>query len=99
MNNLVKRIIPSPQQVLIALVKLERRRKELIVPRRKSAEHALEEQVVQLQTPLEQLMIERPQRQEGSGIQGPHHSSVNLPKLEIPSFYGDKLRWSEFWDI
>ena len=25
-------------------------------------------------------------------------SSVNLPKLELPSFNGDKLKWSEFWD-
>ena len=24
--------------------------------------------------------------------------SVRLPKLEIPPFNGDKLKWSEFWD-
>ena len=68
-----------------------------MVPR-KSTEPALAEQVVQLQTQLEQLMIERQQTQEGSAIQGSHQRSVNLPKLEIPYFNGDKLRWSEFWD-
>ena len=23
---------------------------------------------------------------------------MNLPKLEIPTFNGDKLKWTEFWD-
>ena len=25
-------------------------------------------------------------------------NSVKLPKLEIPSFSGEKLKWAEFWD-
>ena len=86
--------------VIDCISELERRKRavnELMVPR-KSAEPALAEQVVQLQTQLEQLMIERQQTQEGSAIQGSHQRSVNLPKLEIPYFNGDKLRWSEFWD-
>ena len=84
--------------VIDYISELDRRRKVvkgLIVSRRKSTEPALEEQVVQLQTQLEQLMTERQQRQEESGT---HQRSVNLPKLAIPSFNGDKLRWSEFWD-
>ena len=86
--------------VIDCISELERRKRavnELMVPR-KSAEPALAEQVVQLQTQLEQLMIERQQSREGSAIQGSHQRSVNLPKLEIPYFNGDKLRWSEFWD-
>ena len=43
-------------------------------------------------------MMERQYRQEGSETQQSHYRSVNLPKLEIPFFNGDKLRWSEFWD-
>ena len=34
---------------------------------------------------------------QGQGPQN-HLSSVKLPKLEIPTFSGDKMRWSEFWD-
>ena len=86
--------------VIDCISKLERRKRavnKLIVPR-KSAEPALAEQVVQLQTQLEQIMIERQQMQEGSAIQGSHRKSVNLPKLKIPYFNGDNLRWSEFWD-
>ena len=87
--------------VIDCISELERRKRafnELMVPR-KSAEPALAEQAVQLQTQLEQLiMIERRQTQEGSAIQGSHQRSVNLPKLEIPYFNGNKLRWSEFWD-
>ena len=26
------------------------------------------------------------------------NTTINLPKLEIPTFNGDKLKWSEFWD-
>ena len=25
-------------------------------------------------------------------------NSVKLPKLEIPSYSGEKLKWAEFWD-
>ena len=79
--------------VIDRINELERRRKaakELFVPRGKSDDPALAEQLVQLQIQLEQLMIERQQRKEGPGAQGPHHSSNNLPKLEIPSFNGDE---------
>ena len=43
-------------------------------------------------------MLQSEQRQAGTETRGPHHSSVNVPKLELPSFNGDKLKWSEFWD-
>ncbi|MEW8544133.1 MAG: DUF1759 domain-containing protein, partial [Candidatus Thiodiazotropha sp.] len=87
--------------VFDCISELERRRKEvkdLIIAQGKSTEPPLEEQMVQMRTQLEQLMIEKQPRQEGLGAQSQRHSSVNLPKLEIPSFNGDKLRWSEFWD-
>ena len=40
----------------------------------------------QLQTQLQQLKISQ------------RHASVKLPKLEIPVFNGDVLKWTEFWD-
>ena len=77
---------------------LERRRRELFLSRGKSAEPALEEQVVHLQTQLDQLMLERQYSQAGADRSRSPRRSVNLPKLEIPFFNGDKLRWAEFWD-
>ena len=87
-------------EVIECISELERPRKELYLSRGKSAEPASEEQVVHLQTQLDQLMMERQYkyRQEGSETQQSHYRSVNLPKLEIPFFNGDKLQWSEFWD-
>ena len=58
----------------------------------------LEDQVVQLQTQVQQLITDKQEQQVGQGSQGQSNRSVNLPKLEIPSFNGDALRWSEFWD-
>ena len=40
----------------------------------------------QIQTQLQQMKI------------GQHHVSIKLPKLEIPMYNGEKLRWTEFWD-
>ena len=40
----------------------------------------------QLQTQLQQLKISQ------------QHTSVKLPKLKIPVFNGDVLKWTEFWD-
>ena len=88
-------------EVFSCISELEWRRKSvqaLIVPNEKRVEPSLEDKVVQLQTQLQQLMTDQQDRQEGSGTQGLRHGSVNLPKLEIPSFNGDILRWSEFWD-
>ena len=43
-------------------------------------------------------MTDQQERQEGSEIQGLCYRLVFLPKLELMSFDGDTLRWSEFWD-
>ena len=43
-------------------------------------------------------ITDKQEQQVGQGSQGQSNRSVNLPKLEIPSFNGDALRWSEFWD-
>lgn len=52
----------------------------------------------QLNVQMQQLMIGN----QGNVIQQPRQQGpntiVNLPKLEIPTFYGDKLKWTEFWD-
>ena len=36
--------------------------------------------------------------QEGATAQEGHHGFVSLPKLDFPSFNGDNLHVSEFWD-
>lgn len=52
----------------------------------------------QLNVQMQQLMIGN----QGNVIQQPRQQGpntiVNLPKLEIPTFNGDKLKWTEFWD-
>ena len=40
----------------------------------------------QIQSQLQQLKI------------GQHHASIKFPKLEIPTFNGEKLKWTAFWD-
>ena len=40
----------------------------------------------QIQSHMQQLKISQ------------QHASIKLPKLDIPIFNGDKLRWTEFWD-
>ena len=88
--------------IIDCISELERRKmeaKEMIVTGTKDTENVLAEQMIQLQTQLDQLMLHQSeQRQEWIGTRAPQHSSVNLPKLELPSFNGDKLKWSEFWD-
>ena len=37
-------------------------------------------------------MVQRQQRQHTQC------GFVNLPKLDIPTFNGDQLKWTEFWD-
>ena len=66
---------------------------ELMV-QRKSAEPALAGQVVQLQTQLDQRDNTHRKNQQFKD----HILDQLPPKLEIPYFNGDKLRWSEFWD-
>ena len=55
----------------------------------------MQEQIVQFQ----QLQIKQMQEKEKSqeATQGTF-SSVKLPKLEMLSYSGDKLKWKEFWD-
>ena len=52
----------------------------------------------QLQVQMQQLTIGN----QGNVIQQQRQQSpnttINLPKLEIPTFNEDKLKWSEFWD-
>ena len=60
------------------------------------------DQMVQLTSQMQQVLIGQQQLQHQqiamsqSSIR--QQGSVRLPKLEIPSFNGDKLKWSEFWD-
>ena len=74
---------------------LERRRKSI---KEKYMEPALEDQVIQLQTQVQQLVTDQQEQQAGQGLHGQYYRSGHLPKLEMPSFNGDALRWSEFWD-
>ena len=61
-------------------------------------EERVSRQEQQLQVQMQQLTIGN----KGNVIQQQRQQSpkttINLPKLEIPTFNGDKLKWSEFWD-
>ena len=41
----------------------------------------------------QQLNMNQPSRKQTSA-----GNLVRLPKLEIPSFHGENLKWTEFWD-
>lgn len=60
-------------------------------------------QMIQLTSQMQQVIIgqQKLQQQQQLSIgqlNNSKTSSVRLPTLEIPSFSGDKLKWSEFWD-
>ena len=66
-------------------------------------------QMIQMTAQMQQVMIgqqqmQQQQQQQTSHTEQPSHrnastgNSVRLPKLEIPSFSGEKLKWTEFWD-
>ena len=60
------------------------------------------DQMVQLTAQMQQVLIgqQQLQNQQITMAQSSNRqqSSARLPKLEIPSFNGEKLKWSEFWD-
>ena len=60
------------------------------------------DQMVQLTAQMQQVLIGRQQLQNKqitmAQSSNRQQSSARLPKLEIPSFNGEKLKWSEFWD-
>lgn len=88
------------------LVDLYRSLQEQESPRENSSSVTLTEsrfdQMVQLTAPMQQVLIgqQQLQNQQITMAQSNHrqHCSARLPKLEIPSFSGEKLKWSEFWD-
>ena len=58
-------------------------------------------QMIQLTSQMQQVIIEQQQLQQQQQISigqlnNSKTSLVRLPKLEIPSFNGDKLKWTEF---
>ena len=52
----------------------------------------LQVQMQQLLIDHQTMMIQQTQRQQNAS------SSIKLPQLDIPSFNGDRLKWTEFWD-
>ena len=59
------------------------------------------DQMVQLTTPMQQVLIGQQQLLQQISmalLNTRQYSSIRLPKLEILSFNGDKLKWTEFWD-
>lgn len=59
------------------------------------------DQMVQLTAQMQQVLIGQQQLQNQqitmAQSNNRQHCSARLPKLEIPSFSGEKLEWSEFW--
>ena len=60
------------------------------------------DQVIQMTSQMQQVILGQQQLQQQQISIGQLNSSksasVRLPILEIPSFSGDKLKWTEFWD-
>ena len=57
-------------------------------------------QIQQVMTGQQQMQHQQQQSQmkQSSRKHSSTGNSVKLPKLEIPSFSGEKLKWAEFWD-
>ena len=62
-------------------------------------------QMIQMTAQMQQVLIEQQQiQQQQSQMEQSSHrngstgNTVRLPKLEIPCFSGEKLKWREFWD-
>lgn len=62
-------------------------------------------QMIQMTAQMQQVLIgqQQLQQQQLDQEQSSHRhtytsNSVRLPKLEMPSFSGEKLKWTEFWD-
>ena len=65
-------------------------------------------QMIQMTAQMQQVMIGQQQMQQqqqhtAQTVESSHRNSstgnsVRLPKLEIPSFSGEKLKWTAFWD-
>ena len=63
-------------------------------------------QMIQMTAQMQQVMIGQQQiqqqqqshRERSSRRHSSTGNSVKLPKLEIPSFSIEKLKWAEFWD-
>lgn len=63
-------------------------------------------QMIQMTAQMQQVLIGQQQMQQQQQSQMEQSSrrnastgnSVRLPKSEIPSFSGEKLKWTEFWD-
>ena len=62
------------------------------------------DQVIQMTSQMQQVILGQQQLQQQQQQISIGHlntsksASVRLPILEIPSFSGDKLKWTEFWD-
>ena len=61
------------------------------------------DQVIQMTSQMQQVILGQQQLQQQQQISigqlnSSKSASVRLPILEIPSFSGDKLKWTEFWD-
>ena len=61
------------------------------------------DQLIQMTSKMQQVIIGQQQLQQQQQISigqlnSSKTASVRLPVLEIPSFGGDKLKWTEFWD-
>ena len=61
------------------------------------------DQMIQMTSQMQQVIIGQQQLQQQQQLSigqlnSSKTTSVRLPVLEIPSFGGDKLKWTEFWD-
>ena len=52
-----------------------------------------------LRMEFETINVNKTPNKENSESGHSTHSTVKLPKIELPKFSGDKLRWREFWEM
>ena len=56
------------------------------------------EQNFRQQQLIEEMVRRHQEVTDGQSGQNSRSTSVKLPKLELKSFFGDKINWPEFWD-
>ena len=57
-----------------------------------------EEKIEKEKLELEKIKIEKARASPTVTEASPSKLQVKLPKLTFPKFYGNILKWSEFWD-
>ena len=94
------------EEIFDCCINLEELKEILLVPEKKKEESVETsekmEELVRLQTEMQEMVINQMEQQrlffEKQEKIKHEQTAVKLPKIEMASFNGDKIRWTEFWD-